>query len=343
MQLKEDIKIIKTLEQEKEEKQNQIAEVLKVVDVLGNNSLINSKNEIEKLIEKELYQHQEDLKNIEKELKEKQTYLINKQREIGNDINDYIEGINEEIKIYCKNKKLNNLIEMKNNVKQKILQIDELSEFLILINNYKEGIDPEIKEDPNSDDIIEIIKCIESELTEEYILPQNLELSQYTLNNKQGYSLKNFGADYKNEILKVLNHYEWDVEKTINYLQRIHGLCPGSKIEVSSFKQCCYDLFKKPIELEVKLNNQIIVGASLKDIFINTLEKIGISTVYKRCSIFFNNYFKITTVKPRENHVTRKDGNNMYYIIVNSMNNQTIKQILNKIKNQLYIKNMSIV
>lgn len=254
--IKNNINKVKELEFEKIKTKEKIQMDTNYLKERGKQGL-GSNDRLTMSVEQELKEESEILKIFEVELKQIQEDIINQQKEIGLEINENLESIIEEIKIYNgENKKLNNLILLNEKIKQKTILIEELSEILVLINVYKEtpledhseenevgDLSPlESEEKPNN--IVDDYK--QNDIAEVYILPRYVEFSRYNLNNKQGYALKNFGIDHKHEINKVLTHFNFDIQKTINYLQKIHGLCPGSKIEHNSFKQCCYELFKRP-------------------------------------------------------------------------------------------------
>lgn len=168
-------------------------------------------------------------------------------------------------------------------------------------------------------------------------------MGQYTLNNKLGYSLKDFGYRYKKDIEKVLVHFDYDLEMTINYFKSYHGLCPGSHIEKNSFKAICGDLIKKEPDLHVYIDNKKIEANNLKNVFINSLLAIGLDKIYEQCQSLFCMTFNVskTPIKSDQIVVEKYCNDTLFYIKIHG-SQAYLKNLLNKIKNELNLVNLEI-
>lgn len=357
MNIKELISSIIEKEKENEELKLKLSEAIEAFNYINNmieKSKIDSIStflEPKEYLKIEISNHEDSLSLINTELNSLKNELIKYDKSTGEDINDLIDGIHEEQIIYSKNKHIENLKIMTKNIYDKVNQIEDIIKIKEIINNYKTNDtfsileeSPEEVSKNHYENLSEIPPLFENNISNDFILNKNLELSKYTLNNKMGYSLKDFGAKYKNEILQVFNHYEENLDKTINYFQRVHGLCPGTKIEPLSFKNSCYDIFKKPIGLSVFFNGKKIEANSLKELLLKTIERIGVPTIFKKCSDVFNATFKISKNKPAlmENYILKTINHENYYIFIGGMSKIYIKEIINRIKTKLYMSNLII-
>lgn len=194
----------------------------------------------------------------------------------------------------------------------------------------------------NEEEKIETVKMEQSFIYEEkdYILNPNLQFSKYNLNDKNGFSLKSFAEDYSNEIRKVYEHYNGEIEKTVRYLQKNHGLCNGSIIQNSSFQQVCADIIRENKQINVFINNIKVRGSTNTDILKNVIMKVGVSNVYYKCKEIFNKSFEIS--EDRKIHASHikieklidRNRNKTYYIKYH-VNTSQILEIIEKIKEKL--------
>lgn len=362
MNINELIEEIIKLEKEKEEldlKKNDVSHALNDINNIIENLNVKSIDaliETKKCLKLEMDENSNNLNKKNSQLNAYKNDLIKYDKSTGEDINELIEGIYEEQEIYAKNKQIDNLKNMIKNIKQKTNQIEEIIKIKEIIGNYKNSIH-EISTVENvihenatqvnyrtEEEREKIPHLFENNISDEFILFKNLELSKYTLNNKVGYSLKDFGIKYKNEIIQVFTHYNEDIEKTINYFQRVHGLCSGIKIEPQSFKNSCYEIFKKPLGISVFLYGKKIEAGNLRELLLKTIERIGIPTIFKKCGDIFNGSFKISKNKPFsiDNYITKIINHETYYIFIGGMSKVYSRDILLRIKNKLYISDLLI-
>lgn len=284
---------------------------------------LNSKSyyiEIKKNKEKLFFDIQEQeslIKNMSGEVK-------NYRNTIGNSISQDMQLINDEFKRYNENKSLSNILSVIKEIKDMIGDVEKNAKEMELINKYFEENEISFKEEKSQGD---------HEFS--FVLKKELEFSKYTLNNKQGFSLKNFINDFKKEIIIVYQHYNEDLDKTIDYLQKVHGLCPGSKIERHTFKNTCPDVFGTRVtNFNVYWNNHLIKGTSKKDIFIEVIKKVGIDKVHEKLSHLYNASFTISRFEIKNGYGTTYKilcGNDLYYIKLHANSNQ-YKDLLEKIK-----------
>lgn len=264
-------------------------------------------------VKSDFKKNQQELIEADNIIRENTQSLRDNKFNIGKEIKDDMDLIIEELNEYHKNKSIHNISSVIKEIKGIIEDVEKNVSLMELINKYTSGLEQE-----------------------EYILKKDLELSRYTLNNKQGYSLKSFVSDYKKEIKEVCEFFNEDIDKTIEYFQRQHGLCPGSKIEKNTFKNICPDIFinNRVANFNVYWDNFLIKGSSKKDIFLQVLQKIGIDKVNERLSHLYSNSFSISRNIPKKDYgaVHKFLCNNELYYVTTHGNTLQYKELLEHFK-----------
>lgn len=309
----------------------------------------SSKYSFKELVQIELDDKIDEKSKINKEIILIKNYVNDNKNNVGIQINEQIETLVEDIDFYKSNKSFENLKLMIDKINETNSEIESLYNTLLFINTAFEPLD----NTNTSHDIKNIRTMNEINSNEDekksvpnnngFILNPNLELGQYTLNNKLGYSLKDFGYRYKKDIEKVLVHFDYDLEMTINYFKSYHGLCPGSHIEKNSFKAICGDLIKKEPDLHVYIDNKKIEANNLKNVFINSLLAIGLDKIYEQCQSLFGMTFNVskTPIKSDQIVVEKYCNDTLFYIKIHG-SQAYLKNLLNKIKNELNLVNLEI-
>lgn len=309
----------------------------------------SSKYSFKELVQIELDDKIDEKSKINKEIILIKNYVNDNKNNVGIQINEQIDTLVEDIDFYKSNKSFENLKLMIDKINETNSEIESLYNTLLFINTAFEPLD----NTNTSHDIKNIRNINEINSNEDekkfvpnnngFILNPNLELGQYTLNNKLGYSLKDFGYRYKKDIEKVLVHFDYDLEMTINYFKSYHGLCPGSHIEKNSFKAICGDLIKKEPDLHVYIDNKKIEANNLKNVFINSLLAIGLDKIYEQCQSLFCMTFNVskTPIKSDQIVVEKYCNDTLFYIKIHG-SQAYLKNLLNKIKNELNLVNLEI-
>lgn len=309
----------------------------------------SSKYSFKELVQIELDDKIDEKSKINKEIILIKNYVNDNKNNVGIQINEQIDTLVEDIDFYKSNKSFENLKLMIDKINETNSEIESLYNTLLFINTAFEPLD----NTNTSHDIKNIRTMNEINSNEDekksvpnnngFILNPNLELGQYTLNNKLGYSLKDFGYRYKKDIEKVLVHFDYDLEMTINYFKSYHGLCPGSHIEKNSFKAICGDLIKKEPDLHVYIDNKKIEANNLKNVFINSLLAIGLDKIYEQCQSLFCMTFNVskTPIKSDQIVVEKYCNDTLFYIKIHGIQ-AYLKNLLNKIKNELNLVNLEI-
>lgn len=309
----------------------------------------SSKYSFKELVQIELDDKIDEKSKINKEIILIKNYVNDNKNNVGIQINEQIDTLVEDIDFYKSNKSFENLKLMIDKINETNSEIESLYNTLLFINTAFEPLD----NTNTSHDIKNIRTMNEINSNEDekksvpnnngFILNPNLELGQYTLNNKLGYSLKNFGYRYKKDIEKVLVHFDYDLEMTINYFKSYHGLCPGSHIEKNSFKAICGDLIKKEPDLHVYIDSKKIEANNLKNVFINSLLAIGLDKIYEQCQSLFGMTFNVskTPIKSDQIVVEKYCNDTLFYIKIHG-SQAYLKNLLNKIKNELNLVNLEI-
>ena len=309
----------------------------------------SSKYSFKELVQIELDDKIDEKSKINKEIILIKNYVNDNKNNVGIQINEQIDTLVEDIDFYKSNKSFENLKLMIDKINETNSEIESLYNTLLFINTAFEPLD----NTNTSHDIKNIRTMNEINSNEDekksvpnnngFILNPNLELGQYTLNNKLGYSLKDFGYRYKKDIEKVLVHFDYDLEMTINYFKSYHGLCPGSHIEKNSFKAICGDLIKKEPDLHVYIDNKKIEANNLKNVFINSLLAIGLDKIYEQCQSLFGMTFNVskTPIKSDQIVVEKYCNDTLFYIKIHG-SQAYLKNLLNKIKNELNLVNLEI-
>lgn len=309
----------------------------------------SSKYSFKELVQIELDDKIDEKSKINKEIILIKNYVNDNKNNVGIQINEQIDTLVEDIDFYKSNKSFENLKLMIDKINETNSEIESLYNTLLFINTAFEPLD----NTNTSHDIKNIRNINEINSNEDekkfvpnnngFILNPNLELGQYTLNNKLGYSLKDFGYRYKKDIEKVLVHFDYDLEMTINYFKSYHGLCPGSHIEKNSFKAICGDLIKKEPDLHVYIDNKKIEANYLKNVFINSLLAIGLDKIYEQCQSLFGMTFNVskTPIKSDQIVVEKYCNDTLFYIKIHG-SQAYLKNLLNKIKNELNLVNLEI-
>jgi len=309
----------------------------------------SSKYSFKELVQIELDDKIDEKSKINKEIILIKNYVNDNKNNVGIQINEQIDTLVEDIDFYKSNKSFENLKLMIDKINETNSEIESLYNTLLFINTAFEPLD----NTNTSHDIKNIRNINEINSNEDekkfvpnnngFILNPNLELGQYTLNNKLGYSLKDFGYRYKKDIEKVLVHFDYDLEMTINYFKSYHGLCPGSHIEKNSFKAICGDLIKKEPDLHVYIDNKKIEANNLKNVFINSLLAIGLDKIYEQCQSLFGMTFNVskTPIKSDQIVVEKYCNDTLFYIKIHG-SQAYLKNLLNKIKNELNLVNLEI-
>jgi len=281
--------------------------------------------------EKSLY----EIKENENIIKQKIIEIKDCRSETGKLINDDMDLLKDEFERYNKNKSLNNVFSVIKEIKDMIEDVEKNLKKMEILNQYIEDYAPLTKEN----------KLLEKTNlnNEALILKRELEFSKYTLNNKQGFSLKNFLNNYKKEIKIVYEYYNEDLDKTIEYLQKTHGLCAGSKIEKNTFKNNCPELFSSRIaNFNVYWDNILIKGSSKKDIFLEVIKKVGIGKIHEKLSHLYNTSFKISRFEIKSDYgFTHKIlyDNDLYYVKLHA-NSAQYKEFLEIIKSTFNLSNL---
>lgn len=309
----------------------------------------SSKYSFKELVQIELDDKIDEKSKINKEIILIKNYVNDNKNNVGIQINEQIDTLVEDIDFYKSNKSFENLKLMIDKINETNSEIESLYNTLLFINTAFEPLD----NTNTSHDIKNIRTMNEINSNEDekksvpnnngFILNPNLELGQYTLNNKLGYSLKDFGYRYKKDIEKVLVHFDYDLEMTINYFKSYHGLCPGSHIEKNSFKAICGDLIKKEPDLHVYIDKKKIEANNLKNVFINSLLAIGLDKIYEQCQSLFGMTFNVskTPIKSDQIVVEKYCNDTLFYIKIHG-SQAYLKNLLNKIKNELNLVNLEI-
>ncbi len=309
----------------------------------------SSKYSFKELVQIELDDKIDEKSKINKEIILIKNYVNDNKNNVGIQINEQIDTLVEDIDFYKSNKSFENLKLMIDKINETNSEIESLYNTLLFINTAFEPLD----NTNTSHDIKNIRTMNEINSNEDekksvpnnngFILNPNLELGQYTLNNKLGYSLKDFGYRYKKNIEKVLVHFDYDLEMTINYFKSYHGLCPGSHIEKNSFKAICGDLIKKEPDLHVYIDSKKIEANNLKNVFINSLLAIGLDKIYEQCQSLFGMTFNVskTPIKSDQIVVEKYCNDTLFYIKIHG-SQAYLKNLLNKIKNELNLVNLEI-
>lgn len=309
----------------------------------------SSKYSFKELVQIELDDKIDEKSKINKEIILIKNYVNDNKNNVGIQINEQIDTLVEDIDFYKSNKSFENLKLMIDKINETNSEIESLYNTLLFINTAFEPLD----NTNTSHDIKNIRTMNEINSNEDakksvpnnngFILNPNLELGQYTLNNKLGYSLKDFGYRYKKDIEKVLVHFDYDLEMTINYFKSYHGLCPGSHIEKNSFKAICGDLIKKEPDLHVYIDSKKIEANNLKNVFINSLLAIGLDKIYEQCQSLFGMTFNVskTPIKSDQIVVEKYCNDTLFYIKIHG-SQAYLKNLLNKIKNELNLVNLEI-
>lgn len=324
--IEEDIKELNDLENNKIELIKKVNDLSEGVEKFKNYSCYEQ-------IKKELDIEKENLLLNENSIKEKVNLLKEYKNKIGTAIREDMNLIYEEMKVYDLNRTINNISSTIREIKQIIEDVEKNILLLEIINKYNFELDNKA-EKPNE------IK------EEELILKKDLEFSLYNLNNKQGYSLKDFGNRYRKEIEYVYEFFDEDIDKTIEYLQKIHGLCPGVKIERNTFRNSCLSIFitKRVAKFNVYWNNEIIKGSSKKEIFLEAIKKIGVDKIYERFSHLFDSSFEISPRMIQSEYATIHKilCNDKIYYIKAHCPTSVFKNLLNKFKNVLNIHELKL-
>lgn len=309
----------------------------------------SSKYSFKELVQIELDDKIDEKSKINKEIILIKNYVNDNKNNVGIQINEQIDTLVEDIDFYKSNKSFENLKLMIDKINETNSEIESLYNTLLFINTAFEPLD----NTNTSHDIKNIRTMNEINSNEDekksvpnnngFILNPNLELGQYTLNNKLGYSLKDFGYRYKKDIEKVLVHFDYELEMTINYFKSYHGLCPGSHIEKNSFKAICGDLIKKEPDLHVYIDSKKIEANNLKNVFINSLLAIGLDKIYEQCQSLFGMTFNVskTPIKSDQIVVEKYCNDTLFYIKIHG-SQAYLKNLLNKIKNELNLVNLEI-
>lgn len=156
-----------------------------------------------------------DLDIIKKEISSHK-YLI------GQRFNDCIEFLEDEVKNIKEDKRIERICSFVESIKTLDEELHEIKDVLIMINDNKEDI-----------------SCSENKESQDdktNPLPLSKQFSSYEMYNRKGFSMKDFSVKYKKDFVTVYNHFDNDIEKTIEYLQTRHGLCSSTHIDARSFK-----------------------------------------------------------------------------------------------------------
>ena len=214
-------------------------------------------------------------------------YVREHQASVGREILDYLKLLRSEADSYLtgSNKAFSALKSVVFEIKTCITEIDSL---LPLIQH--------IHDETSNDGKIANEHGVETNASlGEQILFADCEFSRYVLHSKRGYSLKSFFHDQAPHIRQVLEHYDYDYQATLLYLQTRHGLCSGQVIGLKTFEALCTETFgvKKNL-FGLCLNGKAIEGETNTAIFINGLHAIGLHRIIARCSSLFNSSFAIS-------------------------------------------------
>ncbi len=233
------------------------------------------------------------LNEISSDINDINDYLLKNKRTVGTEIMEYMTLMAEEIQEYLApnaNRKIETL-------KDKLDIIDEYKKeiynLLCILEDEEETkkhiSDKNSKNDTAKEERIKIpLSLLQNSQSisskEFFILPQNLEFSNYQHNRKDGFSLQNFIVDQGAHIKTVLDYFNYDFDRTIQYLQQKHGLASGSAINMNTFKQKITSTLHLSIKQKMKviLNGMIVEGSDNNEIFYNFLAKISLSDLLSK-------------------------------------------------------------
>lgn len=161
-----------------------------------------------------LLEKNKDFENVKKD-------IISNKHLIGEKFNECLEFLEEEINFIKDDKKLDKICIFIDSMKTLTAELEEIKEELIVIN------------DLNNVSISESENVINNS---EYPLPFSKQFSQYQLHNKKGFSIKDFSIRHKKDVEVAYRFFDKDIYKTLEYLQKRHGLCSGIIIDAKDFK-----------------------------------------------------------------------------------------------------------
>lgn len=169
----------------------------------------------QKQIEENLEQQQHELETIKKEILS-QKYML------GERFNECIEFLEDELNNIKEDKKIEKICAFVESIKTIHDELHEIKETLIMMSDTKEDISCSENKEAQDD--------------KNYPLPLSKQFSSYEMYNRKGFSMKDFSIKHKKDFITVYNHFDKDIEKTIEYLQKRHGLCSSIHIDARSFK-----------------------------------------------------------------------------------------------------------
>ncbi len=169
----------------------------------------------QKQIEENLEKQQNELETIKKEILS-QKYMV------GKKFNECIEFLEDELNNIKEDKRIEKICAFVESIKTIHDDLHEIKEALIMMSDVKEDISCSENKDSQDD--------------KDYPLPLSKQFSAYEMYNRKGFSMKDFSIKHKKDFITVYNHFDKDIEKTIEYLQKRHGLCSSIYIDPRSFK-----------------------------------------------------------------------------------------------------------
>ncbi len=301
----------------------------------------------------------ERLKEISSEYNQLISYLNNNKMIHGEEIRHYLKDIVLEIKDYLDNpdrRSIEILKEKINNIEDYIKEIQ--SHIDILENNQAKTLTNTNDEDQIIKIPLDILMGISESNTDKntkdfVILPKDLEFSNYHPNKKDGFSIQDFILDQSNHIKTVLEYFNNDTEKTLDYFQKKHGLANGEKINHTTFKNKMVELLGLSLKkkFELILDNTSITGSDNLETFYNFLQKISITDLCSKYSQIISpstlnisetpfsslpEYVNLDTVK----QISDKEGRKFYcYVrLPDARKIEYINKIATKLKLNIKIK-----
>lgn len=279
--------------------------------------------------------YENDLINVKNKLKNERDEIVLQRKLTGEQISEYVDWISDEISNYnINNKNSESLTKLISEIKSILKELEEseanFNELDSLINSIDSEKLIELKTTATPALFVEI----------EQIIPENYEFSLFNIKNKHGYSLSDFFYKHKEQIRKVIDYYNEDILKTINYLQRKHGLCIGKIIKEDTFKSLCvkHKLLEtvRKDSICITIDKDRIKGKNNNEIFRNFIITLGIREVYEKCSDMFSNSLMISDkiINDAPNQTKHLCDSNLYYLNF-SLSSEKMKTIVFRIKDRL--------
>lgn len=181
-----------------------------------------AESEIMSALVKDIYNTQSLIARSSNDLDIIKKEIISQKYLIGQKFNDCIEFLEDEIKNIKEDKRIERICAFVESIKTIDDELHEIKDVLIMMSDAKEDI-----------------PCSENKETQDdkdYPLPLSKQFSAYEMYNRKGFSMKDFSIRHKKDFVIVYNHFNKDIEKTIEYLQTRHGLCSSTYIDARAFK-----------------------------------------------------------------------------------------------------------